>query len=110
MSIVKDREAAGAALSRRSLNRRSFLAASLAGGAVLTFDARIALAQAAGGAAGEPAVLTAFIRIHADNSVTIGAKNPEIGQGVKTMLPMLIAEELDVAWNQVDIEQTDADD
>lgn len=109
MSIVKDREAAGAALSRRSLNRRSFLAASLAGGAVLTFDARIALAQATG-AAGEPVVLTAFIRINADNSVTIGAKNPEIGQGVKTMLPMLIAEELDVAWNQVRIEQTDADD
>jgi isoquinoline 1-oxidoreductase beta subunit len=75
MSIVKDREAAGAALSRRSLNRRSFLAASLAGGAVLTFDARIALAQATG-AAGEPVLLTAFIRINADNSVTIGAKIP----------------------------------
>ena len=91
------------------LGRRSFLAASLAGGAALIFEANLALAQTAAGAA-EPVMLNAFIRIGADNRVTIGAKNPEIGQGVKTMLPMLIAEELDVAWDQVRIEQTDADD
>jgi isoquinoline 1-oxidoreductase beta subunit len=101
------------------VTRRAFLRVSaLAGGGLLVAglfdgeDASAALRAPHGPEAVPPADdprLGAYVRITPDGVVTIVGKNPEIGQGVKTMLPMLIAEELDVAWSQVRVEQAKLD-
>ena len=46
-----------------------------------------------------------YVEIRPDNTTVIGVAQPEIGQGVRTSLPMLIAEELEVSWSDVSISQ-----
>jgi isoquinoline 1-oxidoreductase beta subunit len=98
-----------------ALDRRSFLkVSSLAGGSVLiacyVHPVAGVLAQSSGAASAQAFVPMAFFRIAADGIVTILSKNPEVGQGVKTHLPMILAEELDVDWKDVRIEQADLDE
>ena len=92
------------------LDRRQFLRVSaIAGGGVLlaTYIEPFANAGARLGATKPVADFqpNAYIRITPDGTITIIAKNPEVGQGVKTMLPMLIADELDADWSKVRVEQ-----
>lgn len=93
--------------------RRDFLRAGAAAGGGLLIATLVpsgalgALDDLAVAGTFEP---NAFVRIGADGVITIIAKNPEVGQGVKTMLPMLVAEELDVPLAMVTVEQAMADE
>ena len=92
------------------VDRRSFLkVTALAGGGFMLatyLDPLDVLAQGRGGNA-PPLNPNAFVSIDSNGIATIIAKNPEIGQGVKVMLPMLVAEELDIEWKDVRIQQGD---
>ena len=104
----KSSASAKATADKQALSRRDFLrVTAIAGGGIMfatSIDGVDAFFQSA--AEFTP---NAFIRITPDNIVTIIAKNPEVGQGVKTSLPMLIAEELGVEWKNVRLEQADLD-
>ncbi|MGH9648512.1 MAG: molybdopterin cofactor-binding domain-containing protein, partial [Bryobacteraceae bacterium] len=109
----------------KNIDRRSFLTVAATGtGGVLFGLVFKADAQGPGrgappaggrggrggfGAPAAPLKPADFIMVNSDNTVTIIAKNPEVGQGVRALLPMMIADELDVDWKEVKVVQADQD-
>ncbi len=100
----------------KQLNRRSFLKIStVAGGGVMiglySGTAKKVLGQGGRGGPGGAAAPNpnVYITIKPNNTFTIIAKNPETGQGMKNALPMMIADEFDVDWKQVEVQQADLD-
>jgi isoquinoline 1-oxidoreductase beta subunit len=90
-------------------SRRFVLKAALgAGGGLILGFTLPARAETQPAVAGEFSP-NAFIKIAPDGIVTLTAKNPEMGQGTRTSLSMLIAEELDVDWSNVRIVQADSE-
>ena len=93
----------------RQLTRRGFikLTGAAGGGFVLALSlgpaAEKALAQARGGA---DANLNPYVQVRADGTIVLFAKNPDVGQGVKTSLPLIVAEELDADWSKVEVRQS----
>jgi len=88
-----------------SMDRRSFLKVSTAAGAGLLLAFSLGGKVRAASSTGQ-SELNAYIRISSNGSIAIYSKNPEIGQGVKTSMPMIIAEELDADWYDVIVEQS----
>lgn len=100
-------------MSRRQtkpdLGRRAFLKVSMLASGALMVGVNWATA-ATGEGEGESWKPNLYVRINRDGTVTIVSKNPEAGQGVKTAFPMVVAECLEVDWDQVSVEQAPLDD
>ncbi|HZQ69451.1 MAG TPA: xanthine dehydrogenase family protein molybdopterin-binding subunit [Terriglobales bacterium] len=88
------------------LSRREFLTAGAAAGAGLVIGFYL---PHGGAASGKNAFApNAYLKIASDGKITIVVARSEIGQGVRTSLPMILAEELEADWKQIQIEQAGA--
>jgi len=92
------------AIDIRPVDRRTFLKLTgIAGGGLLLGFSFRADANPVPPANANEFVPNGFIRIATDGKITLYSKNPEIGQGIKTSIPMIVAEELDANWADVEV-------
>src|SRR5712692_4037677 len=91
------------------VNRRDFLKTGTAGGVALVIGFRLSPSALADQAQDQekkpPNPFDAWVRITSDNRVTLILGKSEMGQGIMTALPMILAEELCVDWKQVKVDQ-----
>jgi isoquinoline 1-oxidoreductase beta subunit len=87
------------------LSRRAFVATGAAAGAGLVIGFYLPHGS---GSQKESFSPNAYLRITPDNKITIVVARSEMGQGVRTALPMILAEELEADWKQIEIEQAGA--
>jgi isoquinoline 1-oxidoreductase beta subunit len=88
----------------RKISRREFLKTGAAFGGGLVLACHIPSLGSAGAATGSTITPNAFLRIAADGTITIIINKSEMGQGIYTSLPMLVAEELECDWSKIRVE------
>src|SRR2546430_4129097 len=96
-------------MSATQITRREFLETAGVAGLVIGFHLPATGRMAGRAAAAAPFAPNAWLRIDADESVLVVVDRSEMGQGVTTSLPMLLAEELEADWSKVRIESAPAD-
>src|SRR5438067_6724716 len=87
------------------LSRREFLTAGVAAGAALVVGFYLPHGSTTHQNAFSP---NAYLKIAPDGNITVTVARSEMGQGVRTSLPMILAEELEADWKQISIEQAGA--
>ena len=99
-------------MSNAALGRREFLRTGAAAGATLVIGFHLPAAARADSHVGAAPVSfkpNAWLEVHADGAVSIWTGRSEMGQGVQTAMPMIVAEELEADWEMVRVIQADAD-
>ncbi len=96
-------------MTAEGLSRRTFLQVSGGAGVGLVLGLTLPGVAHPSDSAEGPAEIGAWVRIGSDDRVTLMVAKSEMGQGVMTSLPMLLAEELGVSWEQVRVEQAPTD-
>jgi len=103
------RESREASVGMPNVSRRQFFKITGVAGGGLAIGLAMGGSSKAKAQSSGDATLSPYVQIQPNGRINLFSKNPECGQGIKTGLPLIIAEELDCAWEDVDVVQADID-